>query len=190
KDFFSNWLQAPGRKTATIARYRPILNSFIAFIGDHRARASVGSITTGEIERFRDRQITEGKTTTTANLATRVLRAVFGSARRLGYALINPAEAVRLLNESDAEERLPFTTDQTRDLLREADTEWRGMVLFGYYTGMRLHDAASLTWQNIDLAGRTITFRDEKTSNRRARGKKETVVFLHDDLVAYLESLP
>lgn len=190
KDFFPTWLQTPGRKAATIARYRPILNSFVAFIGDHRARASIGSITTGEIERFRDLQILDGKTATTANLAVRVLRAVFGTARRLGYALTNPAEAVRLLNESDAEERLPFTADQNRDLLRAADNEWRGMILFGYYTGMRLHDAANLTWQNVDLAERTLTFRDEKTSARKARGKKDTVIFLHNDLVAYLESLP
>jgi integrase len=190
KDFFSSWLQTPGRKPATIARYRPILNSFVAFIGEQRARASVGSIAIGEIERFRDRQMVEGKTASTANLAIRVLRAVFGSARRLGYALTNPAEGVSMLNESDAEERVPFTADQTRALLRAADSEWRGMILFGYYTGMRLHDAASLTWQNIDLAGRTLTFRDEKTSRRKARGKKDTVIFLHDDLAAYLESLP
>lgn len=190
KDFFATWLQTPGRKPGTIARYRPILNCFVKFIGEQRARATVGSITTGEIERFRDLQILDGKMESTANLAIRVLRAVFGSARRLGYALTNPAEAVRLLNESDAEERLPFTADQTRELLSASDSEWRGMILFGYYTGMRLHDAANLTWQNVDLAGRTLTFRDEKTSMRKARGKKETVIFLHDDLVAYLESLP
>lgn len=190
KDFFASWLQTPGRKEGTIARYRPILNSFLAFIGEQRARASVGSITTAEVERFRDRQIAEGKTTTTANLAAKVLRAVCGSAKRLGYSLTNPAKGVRMLNESDAEERLPFTDDQLRDLLRVADNEWRGMILIGGHTGMRLHDAASLTWQNVDLAGRTLAFRDEKTSHRKTHGKRDNVIFLHDDLVAYLESLP
>ena len=190
KDFFTSWLQTPGRKSATIARYRPILQSFLMFISEQRARASVGSITTAEIERFRDRQIAEGKTATTANLAVKVLRAVFGSAKRLGYALTNPAEGVRMLRESDAEERQPFTDDQLRDLLRVADNEWRGMILIGGHTGMRLHDAANLTWQNVDLAGRMLTFRDEKTSSRRTRGKRDTVIFLHDDLVTYLESLP
>jgi len=190
KDFFTSWLQTPGRKSATIARYRPILQSFLTFISEQRARASVGSITTAEIERFRDHQIAEGKTTTTANLAVKVLRAVFGSAKRLGYALTNPAEGVRMLRESDAEERQPFTDDQLRDLLRVADNEWHGMILIGGHTGMRLHDAANLTWQNVDLAGRMLTFRDEKTSSRRTRGKRDTVIFLHDDLITYLESLP
>jgi integrase len=190
KDFFAIWLQTPGRKSATIARYRPILASFLAFIGEQRARASVGSITAAEMQRFRDQQIAEGKTATTANLAVKVLRAVFGSAKRLGYALTNPAEGVRMLNEGDADERQPFTDDQLRDLLRVANNEWRGMILVGGHTGMRLHDAANLTWQNVDLAIRTLTFRDEKTSSRKSRGKRDTLVFLHDDLISYLEALP
>jgi hypothetical protein len=88
------------------------LNSFLASIGRQCTRASVGSITTREIEHFRNQQIAEGKTATTANLAVKVLRAVFASAKRLGYALTNPAEGIRLLHESDAEERLPFTEDR------------------------------------------------------------------------------
>jgi integrase len=190
KDYSTNWLLTPGRKTSTVARYRPVLNAFIAFIGERRATSSIGSITIGEIERFRNHQITEGKTASTANLAVKILRAVFGSAKRLGLSLINPAEGVALLNQSEAEERIPFTVDQTRELLSAADAEWRGMILFGYYAGMRLHDAANLTWRNIDLAGRTLTFRDEKTSSRKMRGKKNTIIFLHSDLITYLEALP
>ena len=189
-DFFAQWMKAPGRKAATVSRYQPILDGFIASIGARRAAASVGSITASEIERFRDAQITAGKTASTANLAVKVLRGVLSSARRVGVALTNPAEAVALLDESDSEERVPFTTDQTRDLLVAADDEWRGMILFGYHTGIRLHDAANLTWQNIDLAGRTLTFRDQKTSARKRRSKKDTIVFLHSDVIAYLEKLP
>src|SRR4030095_5690513 len=63
-------------------------------------------------------------------------------------------------------------------------------MFVGGHTGMRLHDAANLTWQNVDLAIRTLTFRDEKTSSRKSRGKRDTLVFLHDDLISYLEALP
>jgi integrase len=167
-----------------------VLDGFLGFIGERRARASIGSITTGEIERFRNQQIAEGKTATTANLTANILRAVFNSARRLGLALTNPAEGVKSLSESEADERLPFTPDQIRELLSAADNEWRGMILFGYHTGIRLHDAANLTWQNIDLAARTLAFRDEKTSARKRRSKRETRVFMHSDLVRYLDALP
>ena len=190
EEFFAQWIKTPGRKSGTVSRYQPVLDGFIAFIGPRRANASIGSITSIEVERFRNEQIKDGKTASTANLALKILRGVFNSARRLGLALTNPADAVELLDESCSEERLPFTGDQMDDLLKAADTEWRGMILFGYYTGIRLHDAASLTWQNIDLAARTLTFRDEKTSDRKRRSKRDTVVFLHADVMAYLEELP
>ncbi|MGI8481289.1 MAG: tyrosine-type recombinase/integrase [Chthoniobacterales bacterium] len=190
RDFFAHWTRMPGRKASTLKRYEPILDGFLKAIGPRRAAASIGSMSATEIAQFRDQQIKEGKAATTANLAVTVLRSVFTSARRLGLALSNPAEAVELLDSSDAEERIPFTVDHTRDLLRVADVEWRGMILFGYHTGIRLHDAANLTWQNIDLAARTLTFRDAKTSARKRRSKRDTVVYLHTDLIAYLESLP
>lgn len=189
-DYFQHWIGMPGRKAATVLRYRPILNGFIAFIGERRARASVASVTPSEVEHFRDAQITAGKTPSTANLGTSILRAVFGSARRLGIALTNPAEAVGMLSQSNSEERMPFSLEQILDLLKVADFEWRGMILLGFYTGIRLHDAASLTWQNVDLSAQTLTFRDEKTSARKRRSKRDTTVVLHEDLLAYLESLP
>src|SRR5262245_586483 len=190
KQFFTYWIDTPGRKSTTIARYRPVLDGFLAFIGERRARASIGSITAGEIQRFRDEQVAAGKTATTANLAVKILRGVFNSARRLGLALTNPADAVRSLDESGAEERLPFTPGQTRELLCVANREWRGMILLGYHTGIRLNDAANLTQLNVDIAARTLTFRDAKTSARKRRSRRDTVVYMHPDLINYFESLP
>ena len=190
KDFFAAWKKTPGRKPSTLKRYDPVLDGFLASIGPRRANASIGSVSPSEVSRFRDQQIAEGKTASTANLAVTILRSVFTSARRLGLSLTNPAEAVKPLDSSDADERIPFTIAQTRDLLRAADTEWKGMVLLGYHTGIRLHDAANLTWRNVDLAARTLTFREEKTSARKRRSKRDTVVYLHIEVVVYLEGLP
>jgi len=186
KQFFAYWIDTPGRKSTTVARYRPVLDGFLASIGERRARASIGSITPGEIQRFRDEQLAVGKTATTANLAVKILRGVFNTARRLGVALTNPAEAVQFLDESEAEERLPFTPDQTHELLQVADREWRGMILLGYHTGIRLNDAANLTQLNVDIAARTLTFRDAKTSARKRRSKRDTIVYMHPELVVYL----
>jgi hypothetical protein len=49
-----------------------------------------------------------------------------------------------LLHEN-GEERMPFTDDQVKALLGVADNEWRGMILLGYHSGIRLGDAAHLT---------------------------------------------
>ena len=185
--FFPGMDQAPGRKTATLSRYRSVLDSFLAYLGEHRSAASIATVTTTDIERFRNQEIAQGKSASTANLAVKILGAAFNSARRRGIILINPAEGVTPLSESESDQRQPFTAAQIRDLLDVADREWRGMILVGYYVGCRLNDAANLSWQNIDLANRTLTFRDQKTSGRKRKGRQETTVFLHSDLVGYLE---
>jgi integrase len=55
----------------------------------------------------------------------------------------------------DCEERIPFSEEQIRQLLPKANIEWMGMILLGLHAGLRLKDAANLTWENIDLVNRT-----------------------------------
>ena len=159
KDFFAEWLRSKetiGRASSTVKRYQPILDGFIKAIGEVRARASVGSVTTAEIERFRDSQLAEGKGKSTADFAVQVLRAVFNAARRKGIAPSNPAEAVELL-KAEAEERHPFSEEQTRELLKAAKgTDWFGMILLAWNTGIRLNDAANLAWTHLDLDADTL----------------------------------
>jgi TrwC relaxase len=68
--------------------------------------------------------------------------------------------------------------------------EWRGMILLGYDTGIRLSDAANFTWANVDLLKRILVFRARKTAGQAKGGKKDSVVYMHLDLVTYFESLP
>jgi integrase len=166
-----------------------VLDGFIASLSEKRRRTSVASVTALEVERFRDAELEEGKTTGTANFAVKVLRGVFNTARRRGLTPTNPAEAIELLPE-DSEERMPFTENEVKALLHVADNEWRGMILFGYHSGIRLTDAANLTRANLDPLNRLLVFEAGKTSRRKHGREKETLVCMHTDLANYCESLP
>ena len=190
--FFEEWLESKetlGKSSTTVARYRPVLRGFLEFIGPHRSRVGIKAIVPAEIERFRDHQVKLGKSPTTANHALRVLRAVFNAARRRGLSLSNPTEAVELL-AADAEEKKPFSQEHVRALLAVADAEWRGMILLGYHTGIRLHDAANLAWDNLDLQDNVLRFEAEKTSRRAKRRDRETIIYIHLDLIKYFSELP
>jgi len=92
-----------------------------------------------------------------------------------------------------SEERLSFSKDQVKDLLRVADNQWQGMILLGYHTGIRLSDAANLTWANVDLLNRSIALSCSGRGRLLAgirTGQKNSVVYMHQDLVTYFESLP
>ena len=62
--------------------------------------------------------------------------------------------------------RRPFAIPELRKILKAADDEWRGMILFGLYTGQRLRDIANLTWQNLDLHSNELAFVSGKTGRR------------------------
>ena len=48
-----------------------------------------------------------------------------------------------------------------------ADGEWRGMILFGLYTGQRLGDIAILTKKNLFLAQSEVCLTTDKTNRRQ-----------------------
>ena len=183
-------LEARGTRAGTLKRYRPIFEGFLAHLGEARSSARLASVTAHEIEAFRDGELKAGKTAATADFALKVLNGVFKDAHRKAVILHNPVQAVEPLASAISEERRPFTDPQVQLLLAVANKEWQGMVLLAYHTGIRLNDAANLTWQNIEN-GKLLRFREKKTAHRKKRAsERETVVALAHDLTEYLASLP
>ncbi len=188
KDYVAS-LEARGTKDGTLKRYRPIFDGFLAHLGDARSNARIASVSAQEVESFRDAERKAGKTPGTADFALKVLNGVFEDARRKAVILANPVQAVKPLASAMSEERRPFTDNQVKALLAVADTEWQGMILFAYHTGIRLNDAANLSRQNIE-GGKLLRFREAKTAHRKQRAtERETVVVMASDLRDYLKSL-
>lgn len=174
--------KAPG----TARRYAHTVESFLAMIGEDRAAKSITGIKASDVSRFRDAQIKEGKSPATANMTVKTLRIAFNVARKQGLILTNPAEAVDML-PAEQGQRQTFTREQIAALLREADAEWRGMILFGVCHGLRLGDVARLTWANIDAGRRSLVLRPQKTA-RGAKSRAEEYP-LHGDIETYLEGI-
>jgi integrase len=189
--FAREWLSSKNTgkvAPSTAGKYELVIERFLSFLPERRRIASVASITAGEIERFRDAELKAGKSPQTANMWLAILRAIFNVARRQCAIATNPAEAVEFV-QADAEQRVPFDDDQLRALLAVASVQWRGMILFGAHCGLRLRDAANLTWNNIDLGTRTLSYAALKTSRRKKASQRLTSVYLHGDVINYLEGL-
>lgn len=164
--FLNEWTDSKdvSKAVGTARRYRHTVRTFLEFLGN-RAGLTLNALTSRDVEGFRDIQLKEGKSAATANMAVKTLRIPLNLARRQGLILTNPAETVDMLDNA-SRKRVVFTNDQLSTLLRAADWEWRGMILLGYYGGLRLGDAARLTWASVDFERKSVRFTPQKTGRR------------------------
>jgi integrase len=168
RGFVEKWLKAktPEVSQATLAFYRKSTNKLLAFLGP-AADLDLASVTRTTLVEFRN-DIAQKTSATTTNHDLKAIRSVFKDARRDGYIVEDPSEFVETVRKTASDSRRPFTLKEIRSILDVADEEWQSMVLFGLYTGQRLADVASLTWDNVDLARNEIRFRTRKTLRRIA----------------------
>jgi integrase len=175
------------RSAATGARYEAVKRSFCDFFQPSRLKASIRSLTRKEIEAWRDSEIESGKSGSTADYGVTVIRGAMAWMVHEELILNNPAAGIDPSDVSSPETREPFTDDEVRRILCVCDTEWLGMVLFSAWHSLRLGDAASLTWGNIDREKWTLEYIPKKT---RRKLVDPLVLVLGVDVVRYLENIP
>jgi integrase len=181
--FLDSWLErkAPEVAESTLAFYRNATKKFLTFLGD-AADVDLTEITRDQITRFRNEEA-KRFAPKTVNHEVKFLRMIFRAARRDALVGDDPAEFVDTIRKGNAAVRRPFTIPEIKATLAAADDEWRSMVYFGLYTGQRLGDIASLTWQNIDLQLGEIRLVTRKTH-------KTLILPIARPLRRHIEALP
>jgi len=146
------------------------------------------------------------RTAKTTNHYASDVASMFRSAVREGLLLASPASALDRLPESDSTEREVFSAAEVGQLVNQAGStdwqdsvftstkdqveeraarsaDWQGMILAGFYAGVRLGDCARLTWGAVNLTHKTLTFMPAKTERKR----KRLEVPMHPRLVSWIE---
>jgi integrase len=182
RDHLKAWLErkAIEAKPATHRRYSTVVGHFLRHLGDIADR-DISHLDAKTIAGVRDK-ISKEKSPSTANHAVKVIRAALNQARRDGLVDQNEASKITLI-KCHPNRRESFSLDQIARLLSVANEEWTGIILAGLYTGQRLGDIATLTWNNIDLQKREIHHFAEK------QGKSINIP-IAEPLMEYLESTP
>jgi integrase len=151
KQFAVQWLEQKALEGAggTHARYRVAVTNFNTCLSDH---ATLADISANLLTTWRN---SEAKRTSisTANLQIKIIRMMLKEAKILGFVSDNLAAMVRPLTvDKSIAGRRPFTRTEARKLLTvtPAESEWRGMNLFGLYTGQRLGDVARISARDIE----------------------------------------
>lgn len=183
KDFLESWLKRKELEAGdkTHLRYQVVVRQFLGYLGT-KASKDVAHLGHKEIVGFRD-SLASRLTTGTVNISLKIIRAALNQAKRDGLVDQNEAERVTLLKRVRSLKRRPFSLPELKKVLEVANDEWRGMILFGLYTGLRLGDIANLTWSNLDLRKAELLLVTSKT------GKVQNLP-LARPLLNHLEAMP
>jgi integrase len=185
------WLRRKAQaksSTSTMARYTGHVESFLAWLGPQRRFRPLEAVTSQHVREWRELLLGEGRTGKTVAGYVKDVAGIYAAAIREGITGTNPAKALEAVSTDDSQERKPFTLEEVARLLAAApNEEWRGLILAAAFTGLRLGDAARLSWETIDLQAKKITLIPQK-----GKKKKKRVVYIpiQSDLLAYLEELP
>ena len=139
KEFFDSWVSNKDRETAvaTSDRYRHLEKRFVESLGK-RANTDISALTPRDVVAFRD-ELAKTLSVGTANQAIKVVRMALKDAQAAGLVSANVAVGVRPVKSAENRSmRRPFTVPELARILSAAHGEWRGLILFGLYTGQRL----------------------------------------------------
>lgn len=167
QEFANRWLSSKQAEIRphTLVFYRIKIDAFMKFIGA-KATGPIRELTTEDVRRWRDSEA-KRLTPATANHGLKCIRMFFAAARRVNLIADDPSSGVPILKKSPESARRPFTRPELERLLQVVPSEWRSLILFGLYTGQRLSDLASLTWDQIDLDHQEIRLTTRKTSRHQ-----------------------
>ena len=169
KQFFDRWVKQTKSRVSggTWRKYSDEANRFLLSLGD-KAKLDIATVSRTDVLAFQT-GVASRLSIGTANTALKILRVALNEALKQGLTESNPAAEVEVLPKPKAKPvRRPFTLPEIKKLFALANKEWRGMILFGYYTGQRLQDIAITTWQAIDLKAGKWKFTTLKTDQDMA----------------------
>jgi len=186
RSWAEEWLRekAATTKATTSDFYRSTINEFVTRMKE-RADHPIESITTKEIREYRDNVRASGRVAKTCNHKLKAIRSLFGDAVKHTVIIHNPTSPIKTLDETDSVHREAFTQDEVSSLIQSATSdEWRGMIILGAFTGLRLTDIAQIKAENIDIKKGLLRITPMKTS------RKGTVVEipLHQDVLTFFKS--
>lgn len=184
RHFLEGWVLRRKLDTApsTQAAYAQVVRDFLVTLGPKSER-DISQLARSDIAKYRD-EVLKRTSVANANKSLKFLRVSLGAACKDGLAQENPAAKLDSLKRRKGDEtrRRPFTLPELDLVLGKANAEWKGIILFGLYTGARLKDIARLTWQNVDTENDELHFVTTKT------GRKMHLP-LAKPLIAHLEIL-
>ncbi len=147
--------------------YRNMWNNFVMFVKLNFPDVKyLGEITKEIAEKFLSSEWKKGLAERTYNERITKFRTIFSALSEEAGLRKNVWQSVDKMREGHISKR-PFTKAQLKQIFSAAEGEMRTLCMIGLYTGLRLGDAATLKWSEIDFENMVIVRLPNKTKHLR-----------------------
>ena len=184
------YLQATSRPDSgkrTLGDYEGYFQAFLDWITEHHADAKhLRDITVPLAADYATHLNDRGLASGTFNKHIQCLALIFRVLTPAAQLTVNPWNEIQR-KRAAAISRRELTVEELRRVCDKATGELRLLLALGIYTGLRLGDAATLRWGEVDIARGIIRRVPNKTSRRNS---KPVLIPIHPSLRAMLVDTP
>ena len=175
-EFKDEYLKSAENEKAerTVQRERQILKALL----EHFSKGSIllQNFRPKDIIEYRNKRL-EKVSPETINLEFRHLKSFFNTAKNLGYLRENPFNDIKPIRVPQSDLPRLFELEEIK-MVRKAfrGDKFEYLVEFYLLTGVRLKEALTLTWDDVDFRRKHIIIRSDYT-----KGKKHRIISFADD---------
>jgi integrase len=185
------YASAPGRPDSgerTLSDYEGYFTAFAAWLmRAHPTAPALRDVTPAIAGEYSAHLVGERRLSANSfNKHVRFLALLFRVLKEPARLTANPWEGIQRKRVIIASRR-ELTTDELKTVCLAASGEMRLLFAVGIYTGLRLGDAATLRWAEVDLHRRIIRRIPAKIARRNPR---PVIIPIHPTLAALLNELP
>ena len=175
-DFAKVWEERRGRELANAYDNKHRLKKVCAFRlpGETTfGQKPLASVTTDDIEAYRDYRKAQGLSAVTVNHDLRLLRKMFNWGLGKGYLEVTPFKrgtvtVIQLERETARSRRFQAEDDENR-LLEAANEQLHGVLVALLDTACRPGEILSLQWRDVNMERRELTVQAAKSKTRTGR---------------------
>lgn len=190
RDAWTAYLDQPNRPDtgpATLNVYRQQFETFCKWVeANHKDSVEMRHIGQSHADAYSSyllKKVSASTFNRHMNLLALVWRVLFKTA----HLNVNPWSAEHITRKKFVvHSRRELTIDEINRAMNTANGEMRLLLAFGIYCGLRLGDAATIQWANVDMVKRIITLIPHKTE----RSQKRIILPIHPTLYSLLEETP
>ncbi len=189
KEAWSAFLKSPERSDAgevTLDGYLLKWNIFEKWIEARRPSGELRAVTLQDATDFAAELVEKGLTPNTFNKYIALFSLMFRVLNDTARITVNPWAKIKR-KRLNTQGRRALTVKELQTVLESATGELQTLLIIGAYSGLRLCDAVTLDWSEVDLVRGIITLQPKKTASRTG---KFVGVPIHPTLQAALSQTP